>query len=280
MTKIDISVLLPTRGRPGALEHCLTSLINKSKTASRIEVLMAFDNDDHDHIAYFEDVIVPWLQQSGVSYAAFKFPRLGYLRLNEYLNELAKHSRGDWLFFWNDDADMVTAGWDLEITNYTGQLRLLRATTNHDHPYAIFPIVPKEWVQITGHLSPHQINDAWVSQIGFMLDIVETIPVHIYHNRFDLTGQNNDRTFNERVMLENLGQHDPRDFNHAAWIQIRLDEALKLASHIEHKENRTLTHFRQGIEGRINIWEKMMALDVNKQMAFTKRNEQQPAGQN
>jgi hypothetical protein len=271
--KIDISVLLPTRGRPGALEHCLTSLLNKARSVNRVEVLLAFDNDDLDHLAYFQDVIVPWLKQIGVSYTAFKFPRLGYLRLNEYLNELATHARGDWMFFWNDDADMVTSYWDDVVASYTGQLRLLRATTNHEHPYAIFPIVPAQWVKITGHLSPHQINDAWVSQIGFMLDIVETIPVHIHHDRFDLTGQNNDRTFQERKMLENLGAHDTRDFNHANWRKIRINEAIKLAEHIERTENRLLTHFRQGLDGKINVWEKMLALDVKKQMRMTAVND-------
>lgn len=269
--KIDISVLLPTRGRPGALENCLTSLINRTKNASRIEVLLAFDNDDHDHIAHFEDVIVPWLRQSGVRYTAYKFPRLGYIRLNEYLNELARYSRGDWVFFWNDDADMVTAHWDDVIVQYTGRCRLLRATTNHEHPYAIFPIVPMEWVKITGHLSPHQINDAWVSQIGFMLDIVETIPVHIHHARFDLTGQNNDRTFNERVMLENLGPENPKDFNHPNWIKIRVQEAIKLAEYIENKEGRLLTHFRQGLENKIDIWQKAKALDKHGLMNFNKQ---------
>jgi hypothetical protein len=102
-----------------------------------------------------------------------------------------------------------------------------------------------------------------------MLDIVETIPVHIHHDRFDLTGQNNDRTFQERKMLENLGSHDTRDFNHANWREIRINEAIKLAEHIERSENRLLTHFRQGLEEKINMWEKMLALDVKNQMEVT-----------
>ena len=269
-TKIDISVLLPTRGRPGALEHCLTSLLNKARNPHTVEVLLAFDRDDTDHMTYFEDVIVPWLRTTGVTYTALKFQRLGYIRLNEYLNELARHSQGDWLFFWNDDANMVTVGWDQIIAGHTGQLRLLRATTNHEHPYAIFPIVPRQWVDITGHLSPHQINDAWVSQIAFMLDIMETIPVHIHHDRFDLTGQNGDRTFEERVMLENLPSQDTRDFNHPGWVEVRVKEAIKLAEHIEHQEQRLLTHFRQGLRNEIDIWHRAKALDVRGQMSFNR----------
>jgi hypothetical protein len=67
-------------------------------------------------------------------------------------------------------------------------------------------------------------------------------------------------------MLENLGSHDTRDFNHANWCEIRINEAIKLAEHIERSENRLLTHFRQGLEGKINVWEKMIALDVKNQM--------------
>jgi hypothetical protein len=265
---MNISVLLPTRGRPAGLENCLTSLINKSKDPQRIEVLLAFDRDDQDNIDYFEDVIAPWLTQAGVLFTAFKFEPLGYLRLNEYLNEMAKHSQGDWLFFWNDDASMVTLHWDQIIAEYTGKLRLLRAETNHKHPYAIFPIVPRQWVNITGNLSPHQINDAWVSQIGYMLDIVENIPVLIHHERFDLTGQNNDDTFKNRIMLENLPPGDPRDFNSTQWREIRFQEAFKLCQWIELVEQRELTHFREGCMGKRNIWSKMMDIDVYKQMMF------------
>lgn len=266
---IQISVLLPTRGRPGALENCLSTLIKRTKVPQELEILLAFDNDDEDHLNHFNDVIAPWLNDTGVSYTAFKFRPLGYLRLNEYLNELARHAQGQWLFFWNDDANMVTVNWDKVVRKYDGQLRLLRATTNHEHPYAIFPIVPKEWVDITGHLSPHQINDAWVSQIGWMLDIVETIPVHIHHDRADLTGSNNDDTYKRRIMLE--GHPDrPGDFNHIEWRKIRTNEAIKLATHIERKENRLLTHFRDGMEGKIDMWSKMKQLDVQNQMTVYK----------
>lgn len=271
--RIDISVLLPTRGRPQALAQCLTTLIEKSHCPNNIEILLAFDHDDHEHRDYFQTHTAKWLEKIGVEYLALKFQRLGYLRLNEYLNELVNHSRGSWLFFWNDDAAMTTPNWDDVIKSYTGRLRVLRATTNHEHPYAIFPIVPKQWVDITGHLSPHQINDAWISQIGFMLDIVETVPIHIEHSRYDLTGQNFDDTFKSRVMLENLGPNDPRDFNHRRWREIRMAEAQKLAKYLHEVEHRNLDHFRDGLAGRVNIWKKMKELDVKNQMRINATND-------
>ena len=256
---IDISVLLPVRARPGPMEQCLHTLINTANRPERIEVLIAFDDDDTDTIDYFVDVIAPYLDSKGVTYSAMQFKRLGYLRLNEYLNELANHSTGNWIFFWNDDAVMITNHWDDIIRQYDDRFALLRAETNHEHPYAIFPILPRKWVEITGNISPHQINDAWTSQIGWMLDIVVTIPVMIEHERFDLTGKNDDDVFRNRPMLEGNPNH-PRDFNHIDWRKRRIQDAMKIGNYLE-PLGYDLTHFRLGIENKINIWEKMIKLD-------------------
>jgi hypothetical protein len=256
---IDISVLLPVRGRPIPMEQCLHTLISTATKPERIEVLIAFDDDDIDTIDYFVDVIAPYLDTKGVTYSAMQFKRLGYIRLNEYLNELANHSTGQWIFFWNDDAVMTTSAWDDVIREHNDQFTLLRAETNHEHPYAIFPILPRKWVELTGNISPHQINDAWTSQIGWMLDIVTTIPVMIEHERFDLTGKNDDDVFRNRPMLEGNPQH-PRDFNHITWRKRRIQDAMTIANYLV-PLGYDLTHFKLGIENKINIWEKMIKLD-------------------
>jgi len=192
------------------------------------------------------------------------------MRGNEYLNELTKHSRGSWLFFWNDDAVMETQDWDQIIRDNAQEFYLLRAETNHQHPYAIFPILPKKWVEITGHFSPHQINDAWVSQVAWMLDIVITIPVMINHERYDLTGKNGDDVYKNRPMLEG-NPSNPKDFNHITWRKIRIDECMKLAQHIA-PLGHDMNHFKWGIEGvddkgnEYDIWCKMNLADPHKRL--------------
>lgn len=260
---IDISILLPTRGRPKPLEQCLRTLLDQAKRPDRIEVMLAFDNDDTDNIKYFVDVIQPYLDDIGVEYNAIQFERLGYTRLNEYLNELARHSQGSWLFFWNDDAVMKTPHWDQVICDHGQEFYLLRAETNHEHPYAIFPILPKKWVEITGHLSPHQINDAWTSQVAWMLDIVKTIPVMIHHQRYDLTGENLDDTFKDRIMFENMPGKDPRDFNHMSWRNRRIDETEKIAQYLE-SIGRDTSWWRDSLSGKNeDIWTRMRATDIH-----------------
>jgi hypothetical protein len=263
---IDISILLPTRGRPKPLEQCLRTLLARAKDPSRIEVMLAFDNDDTENIAHFVNVIQPYLDDLGVEYSAIQFERLGYMRLNEYLNELAQHSQGSWLFFWNDDAVMKTQDWDQVIRDNAQEFYLLRAETNHEHPYAIFPILPKKWVDITGHLSPHQINDAWTSQVAWMLDIVKTIPVMIHHERYDLTGENLDETFKERIMLENMPGNDPRDFNHISWRKRRIEETEKIADYLD-GIGRDTTWFRDSMTGKNpDIWARMVLQDPHKRL--------------
>ena len=154
---------------------------------------------------------------------------------------------------------MTTTGWDDVIRSHNDQFALLRAETNHEHPYAIFPILPRKWVEITGHLSPHQINDAWTSQIGWMLDIVVTIPVMVQHQRYDLTGMNGDDVFKNRPMLEG-NPNNPRDFNHVTWRKRRMQEAMMIGNYLA-PLGYDLTHFKLGIENKVDIWEKMAALD-------------------
>jgi hypothetical protein len=270
-TEIDISVLLPTRGRPGPLEYCLQTLIGKAANPERIEVMIAFDDDDTDTIDYYIDVIQPYLESKKCMYTVMQFKRLGYLRLNEYLNELAKHSTGKWLFFWNDDAVMETQDWDNIIMEHRDEFALLRAETNHEHPYAIFPIMPRKWIEITGHLSPHQINDAWTSQIGWMLDIVKTIPVMINHERFDLTGKNDDDVFKNRPMLEG-NPNNPRDFNSSHWRKVRLDEAMTIANWLD-SQGYSTEHFSQALQGKHDIWYKMLATDKKNRLKSWKHND-------
>lgn len=265
MSDIDISVVLPTRGRTEALKSSIASLVNTSSHPESIEILLAFDDDDTDSQTYFKKSIVPLLTDSGVVFEAMSMPRLGYARLNEYVNRLVSSSQGQWVMMFNDDARMITKNWDNVIRGYDDRFALLRADTNHEHPYAIFPILPREWFELFGYFSPHQLNDAWVSQIGFMLDIVVTVPIYIEHDRFDLTGKNKDDTYENRPQLEGNPSH-PADFNHESWRQRRLSDCSRLANHLEQTRGIPMTWWYRVLRGEQDPWQKMVELDVKKRL--------------
>jgi hypothetical protein len=263
---IGISVLLPTRGRTDALARSIFTLIDTAADTDGLEIMLAFDQDDTASIKYFQKHIAHKIDQKGVCYTAMQTPRLGYVRLNEYVNLLAKHAQGQWLMFWNDDAVMKTQAWDLRIREHDGHFRVLRMPTHNQHPYAIFPIIPRAWYDMFGYISDHQISDAWVSQIAYLLDIMHSIPVAVVHDRHDLTGNNNDATFKKRVMLEGRPE-DARDFNHISWRNRRMNDAARICETLE-KQGVAMDWFRAVIAGQQDPWAKMMSdeFDPNRQL--------------
>lgn len=262
--KYDIAILLPTRGRDGMLERSLKSLIELAADSKSIQIMLGFDSDDNIGIDYFVKSIKPWLDENQVHYTALKFQPLGYIRLNEYVNELARKSDARWLVFWNDDAVMETQGWDTKIMEWDGQFKLLAFHTHNDHPYSIFPIVPRKWLDLLGYLSPHQISDAWLSQQAYILDIWERIEVDVLHDRHDLTGNNNDATFQHRPMLEG-NPSDPKDFHSLKQIEIRHQDAWKIATYLE-SQGQDISFIKNVFAGNQDPWEKLAKNDVNKQM--------------
>lgn len=263
--EFGIAVLLPTRGRTEALSRSVISLINRCVMLDRVQLLFGFDDDDDLGKDHFAEKLRPWLEEKGVHYTAMEFEPLGYGRLNEYVNALGAASSADWMFFWNDDAIMESTGWDREIIAHTGKFKLLAVHTHRDHPYSIFPIVPRAWMDQLGYLSPHSLTDAWTSQVAYKLDIWQRIPVYVTHDRHDLTGNNDDATYKNRVMFEG-DPKNPRDFHHPSWISLRMKETEQLAVYM--RSQGLDTAFWDNIKaGKQDPWEKLKQNDVNKQMS-------------
>ena len=164
---VKISVLLPTRGRTTVLRKSLETLIEKASKPSRVEILFGIDEDDTQVTEYIKNDLKSLFTENGMEARANVFQPLGYENLHVYVNTLAANATGEWLFFWNDDCLMVSEGWDDVIASYTGQFKLLGPKDNHNgHPYAILPIVPRDWFILMGHLSQNAQNDAWLSHIA------------------------------------------------------------------------------------------------------------------
>lgn len=258
----DISVLLPTRGRGKLAERSLMSLIDKAKDNSRVEYRIALDNDDEETLEYFKENIIPKFDKLKLNFHIVVTPPIGYQKLNQYVNFLGSQANGAWLMFWNDDAIMDTQDWDETIATHTDKFRVLRMQEQSEHPYAIFPIVPKEWQYLLGSLSSHQMSDAQISQIGYMCNIVENIDVHCTHDRFDLTGNNNDETYNNRPQLEG-NPEDPEDLNSKKTTQGRYEQALRIMWYLNKMGdgNDHLQHALQGKEK--DLWKHLKANDPN-----------------
>jgi predicted RNA-binding protein len=114
------------------------------------------------------------------------------------------------------------------------------------------------------------MSDAWISQVAYMLDILERIPVWVTHDRFDLTGNNHDETFKNRPQLEG-NPKNPNDFHSDHWHHRRISDTEKIADYMKSKGIDTT--FWENIKlNKQNPWEKLEANDINKQMSSTRSN--------
>ena len=261
-----IAVLLPTRGRTAQLSRSLIGLLEKAEDLNSIQVLLGLDTDDAVGVDHFQNEIQSKLDDMGVEYTAMSFEPMGYSQLHDYVNTLAKNSSADWMFFWNDDAVMETQGWDLEIVKHTGKFKLLAVHTHNDHPYSIFPIVPRAWLDLIGHLSLHSMNDAWLSQNAYCVDIYERINIHVVHDRADLTGNNLDATYKQRELLEG-NPSNPRDFHHPGMSRLRFQECDRLDEYLKVNGYNTAPTWWDRVKmQQQDPWENLRKNDINNQM--------------
>lgn len=258
------AVLLPTRGRTDPLTQSVTSLFSLCSNKDQIKLVLAFDNDDTVGLSHFENSLQPWLEDNNINYTAVGFERMGYASLNRYYNELARHATADWYFIWNDDAVMKTQGWDEIIKSYTGQFKLLKIHTHMEHPYSIFPIVPHTWYKLFDHFSRHQMIDAELSQIAYMLDIIQIVDIEAAHERADLVGKNMDETDRARVRFEG-NPSNPYDFHNITVTKQRLADTDKISQHMDSIGLDT-SWWAKVKTGKQDPWEKLKINDINRQM--------------
>ena len=260
----SIAVLLPTRGRTDALKKSVKSLVDLATDASRIYIVFGFDNDDTVGLNYFLEELKPSLDDQGINYTALSFDSMGYEGLNHYYNALAENANADWLFIWNDDCIMNTKAWDDEIRKYNGQFKVLKVHTHNEHPYSIFPIVPAAWVGITGQLSRHQMIDAEISQMAYMLDIIQIVDINVTHDRTDLTGNQSNEPPKPRVRFEG-NPDNPQDFHNIGNVQQRFDDAQRLSVLME-AMNIDTTFWKNVKTLKQDPWEKLKQNDINGHM--------------
>jgi hypothetical protein len=261
--KYSISVLLPTRSRTQALTDSVTSIVSRAHNVSKIQILFGLDNDDEVGLAHFESVIQPFLDDHAVDYEAQAFDSMGYAGLNRYYNHLGKTADADWLFIWNDDAVMNTQGWDQVIESYTGQFRLLKVHTHLEHPYSIFPIVPRAWFDVFGHFSRHQMVDAELSQMAYCLDLIQVVDIDVTHNQVELTNDPTD-PLKAKVRFEG-NPNNPWDFHNIQVTQQRYADCLAVAEYMS-SQGLDTQWWEQVKSGKQDPWIKLRANDINRQM--------------
>lgn len=185
-----VSVLLSSRGRPVSLRSTIDGLRGLAHDPDRVEVLVACDPDDQ------ETFDTAWAADADQVLMAHE--RYGYHRLHEYVNRLAAQATGRWMLLWNDDATMLTEGWDKAIADQpTGPAGLAVLHPDHNQGPALntFPIFTRELYRLLGHVSTSPHCDSYLEAISRPTGIERRVPIQIRHDRYDLTGRHDDQTF-------------------------------------------------------------------------------------
>ena len=228
MDQTLVSILLPTKNRVGLVERSVTSLLENSTNPEQIEIVVAYDEDDLASQEYFQSR--QWfslIDKFKAKSNACRCPIWGYSGLHHYYTTMAKQAQGQWFMIWNDDAVMQTPGWDQRINDNKDFVGMLHMTTENFKPsLTLFPLIPRVWLDLFGEISQHQLNDSWVQDICHEADAVLEIPVTVFHDRFDVTGNNLDATYQNR-------HYDKKGYRHEDMQKIRSAWAQKLKLHRE-----------------------------------------------
>lgn len=181
-----VSVLLPSRARPASLRATITGLLDLAVDPARVEILVAADDDDDDTLA---------AGHAAGADTVLTSVRRGYERLHEYVNDLAGRAHGTWLLLWNDDAVILTDGWDEVLAAESAGLAVLHTGSNQGPILNPFPIFTRELVDLLGHVSVSNHCDSYLESISRQAGIERRVGIDVRHDRFDLTGLHDDQTF-------------------------------------------------------------------------------------
>lgn len=194
-----VSILLPTRSRFDLFKKSVNSLYEMASKHSNFEILVALDSDDQETIEKVQD-----FKKNRDNIKTKIYERQGYGLLHNYQNDLFKDSEGTSIFLWNDDLKMETRDWDVKIIEHHKDFCILSPMVSNMFDYwknqgMLFPVIPRKLIDLTGRLASFSA-DSWLNIVGMRLGIIKNIDnVSVYHDRVDLTNNNNDATWQESL---------------------------------------------------------------------------------
>lgn len=194
-----VTVLLPTKRRVPLVIKSVRSVLSLARNPAEIEIAVAYDEDDHESDSFFQSM--EWRQlidQYGSQDCVFKTPKWGYVNLHNYYNLMSEKTNGKWLLIWNDDATLITPGWDQFVNDAGDHIGMLHVECTTYPKLSLFPIFSRQWLNLFGTASLSNHIDSWIWDICIIADAVKDTPIQAYHDRYSETGNNNDQTYQER----------------------------------------------------------------------------------
>lgn len=161
---IDISILLPSRGRPEQFKRMIDSVINTANHPSKLEIICRIDTDDISRPRYNES--------KTKKVRIFSGPRD---ILSKYWNECAAKARGNIFMHAGDDLIFHTQGWDDIIRStfagYADHIVFVHGDDGYwGDKFGTHGFVHRKWVETIGYFVPpyfsSDYNDSWLNDVA------------------------------------------------------------------------------------------------------------------
>jgi len=170
---IDISLLVPTRGRPKLLQRLFDSLADTTSRLARIEIVLYIDDDDFPT----HEVTHPSLRLIKLIKPAGE--KMG--RMNQMCYEA---SRGRFVMLMNDDVVFRTKSWDESVldtfTRFPDGVALIYGNDLHRREsVATLPIVSRAVCEVLGGICPRDYLNVYIDV--HMLDVFKKLAKLGYH---------------------------------------------------------------------------------------------------
>lgn len=164
------SVIIPTRGRPGLLCRAIDSIYSLCRQKNVVEFVLKIDSDDTETIA-----VAAKLSETLPCKIIMSCRGDGYYSAHHWYNEMCTLATGDWIFVFNDDAIMITDGWDdilsvinpYDVPGWRGNYDVCLLGTNvvNRHPSWELPMFRRVAFSLLGHMSLFAWSDAWLFKL-------------------------------------------------------------------------------------------------------------------
>lgn len=198
-----ISVTLPSRHRTRMLTDSIASLRRTAKHPELLEILVAYDPDDTETADAAEAL--------GVDVVWRAPERFGYAESARYYAALLEQATGEWSVpTWGDDGLMRTDGWD-DMVRATPAGSVIYVEGNVPG-MTCYPIVHMDVFATLGRFCPLPALDTWYEYVARDAGILAKPPIYVHQDRFDLTGNNDDETYQEGRSGYRIGEFFSADF--------------------------------------------------------------------
>lgn len=198
--RCNFSLILNTRGRKNQLIRTIESFERNTTDKQGCELLITADEDDTETTDYLHRAVLE--NTPGIRIKTFIGQRPKNLSVT--LNHMALHSVGRFVFVLNDDAEMLTPGWDkIALDKFEAfkkrqgckddVLYGLTSDNSVDHVpntvYACFPIISAEAIRALGFVMYPELialgGDSSIyrvyQRIGRVVPMQEITFDHVYH---------------------------------------------------------------------------------------------------